>query len=75
MDYVTKWVEAKSLYSTNEQFVADILFEGIFTRFGVPWEIVTDQGTQFTSKLVKDIIEKYKIRHCKSTPYHHEANG
>lgn len=36
---------------------------------------MTDQGTQFTSKLVKDITEKYKIKHKKSTPYHPQANG
>jgi hypothetical protein len=61
-DYVTKWVEAKALYSTNEQSIVDFLFEEIFTRFGVPWEIVTDQGTQFTSNLVKALIEQYKIK-------------
>ena len=44
-DYVTKWVEAKALYQANEQSVVDFMFEEIFTRFGVPREIVTDQGT------------------------------
>jgi transposase InsO family protein len=68
--YVTKWVEAKALYSANEQYLVDFLFEDIFTRFGVPREIVTDQGTQFTSNLVKAIIEQYQIKHIKSSPYH-----
>ena len=44
-DYVTKWVEAKAHYQANEQSVVDFLFEEIFTRFGVPKEIMTDQGT------------------------------
>jgi hypothetical protein len=35
-DYVTKWVEAKDLYSANEQSVVDFLVEDIFTCFGVP---------------------------------------
>jgi hypothetical protein len=69
MDYVTKWVEDKSLYSANEQFV-DFMFEEIFTHFGVPRDIVTDQGTQFTFNLVKAITEKYQIKHRKSTPHH-----
>jgi hypothetical protein len=56
-DYVTKWVDDKALYSTNEQYVVDFLFEEIFTRFGVPREIVIEQGTQFTSNLVKSITE------------------
>ena len=50
-------------------------FEEIFVRFGVPIDIVTDQGAQFTSKLVQEIAEKYKIKHRKSTPYHPQANG
>lgn len=74
-DYVTKWVEAKTLYQANEQLVVDSLFEEIFTRFGVPREIVTDQGTQFMSKLVKSITQQYQIRHHTSTPYHPQANG
>jgi transposase InsO family protein len=38
-------------------------------------EIVTDQGAQFTSKMVKDLASKYQIKHRKSTPYHPQANG
>jgi hypothetical protein len=44
IDYVTKWVEEKSLYQASEKSVVDFLFEDIFTCFGVPREIVTDQG-------------------------------
>ena len=51
------------------------LFEEVFVRYGVPRQIVTDQGVLFTSKLVRDLIEKYKIKHRKSTPYHPQANG
>ena len=74
-DYVTKWVEAKALYQANEQSVVDFLFEEIFTRFGVPREIVIDQGTQLMSKLVKSITQQYQIRHRTSSPYHPQANG
>eukprot|EP00253_Pinus_taeda_P011257 PITA_11257 len=74
-DYVTKWAEAKALVHATEQTVVNFLLEEIFVRYGVPREIVTDHGTQFTSKLVKDITEKYQIKHRKSTPYHPQANG
>jgi transposase InsO family protein len=69
-DYVTKWVEAKSLFRATENSVVEFIYEDIFTCFGVPHEIVTDQGTQFTSKLMKELTEKYGIKHCKSSPYH-----
>ena len=53
----------------------EFIYEEIFTWFGVPREIVTNQGTQFTSKLMKDLTTKYGIRHCKSSPYHPRDNG
>eukprot|EP00253_Pinus_taeda_P017066 PITA_17066 len=70
-----QWVEAKALPSATENSVAQFLFEDIFTRFCVPREIVTDQGSQFTSKLMEKLMEEYKVKHRKSTPYHPQANG
>ena len=61
-DYVTKWVEAKVIPRAIEQVVVDFLHEDIFTRFGVPKEIVTDQGMQFTSHLVQSLVQQYKIK-------------
>ena len=55
--------------------MVNFLFEEIFVRFGVPWKIVTDQGAQFTSKMVKDFERKYQINHWKYTPYHSRENG
>ena len=45
-DYVTKWVEAKALFRATDKSVVEFIYEYIFTHFGVPREIVTDQGTQ-----------------------------
>ena len=75
MDFVTKWVEAKYLFIATHKLVVEFIYEEIFTRFGVPRKIVTDQGTQFTFKLIKELTTKYGIRHCKSSPYHPQANG
>ena len=75
IDYVIKWVEAKALPFANEKSVVNFLFEDIFTCFGVPREIVTDQGSQFTSNMVEGLVEEYKIKHRKSTPYHPQENG
>ena len=53
MDYVTKWVEEKSLFRATEKSVVEFIYEDIFTLFGVPREIVTDQGTQVTSNMMR----------------------
>ena len=44
-DYVTKWVEAQDLFRATEKMIVEFIYEEIFTWFGVPREIVTDQGT------------------------------
>jgi len=36
---------------------------------------VTDQGSQFTSNMMERLIEEYRIKHRKSTPYHPQENG
>ena len=38
-------------------------------------EIIIDQGSQFISKLMKQITTKYGIQHCKYSPYHPKDNG
>lgn len=50
--------------------VAEFLYEEFFTRYGVPRDLVTDQGPQFTSTLITTLMNEYNIRHKKSSPYH-----
>ena len=47
----------------RENKVAKFIYEKIFTRYGVPRKIVTDQGPQFTSTLVATLVDEYNIRH------------
>jgi hypothetical protein len=42
IDYVTKWVEEKSLTREIEHVMVNFLFEEFFVEFKVPREIVTD---------------------------------
>ena len=49
--------------------------ENIFYKFGYPIELVTEQGSQFTSNLIEDLLTHHKINHKTSTPYHPQANG
>lgn len=51
-NFVTKWVEAKVVSFATKRVVVNFLFTEIFTRFGVPIEIVFDNGSQFISNLV-----------------------
>ena len=61
--------------SGNRKKVAKFVRENIFYKFGYPRELVTNQGIQFTSHLIEDLLAHHKIKHRTSTPYHPQANG
>ena len=56
-NYLTKWVEVKAMTHAHDHKVAEFLYEEIFTRYGVPKEVVTDQGAQFTSNLIIELMK------------------
>ena len=55
-DYLTKWAETKAIKAATEEKVAEFLRENIFYKFGYPRELVTDQGSQFTSNMIEDLL-------------------
>ncbi|MCO5564752.1 hypothetical protein L7F22_018420 [Adiantum nelumboides] len=74
-DYVTKWAEAKASRKADAITTAKFLFENIITRFGCPFEIVSDNGTHFINEVIKELTSNFMISHHKSTPYYPQANG
>ena len=74
-DYVTKWVEAKATQKNDAYTTTKFLFEYVFTRYGLPIEIVSDRGTHFLNEVIENLLEKFMVIHKKSAPYHPQANG
>ena len=74
MDYATRYPEAIPLRRINAETVAEALC-GVFTRFGIPAEILSDQGSQFTSSLMHRVLQLLDVRHIKTSPYHPETDG
>ncbi|XP_062594943.1 uncharacterized protein LOC134256302, partial [Saccostrea cucullata] len=74
IDEATRYPEAFALPSCEAERIADTLIT-LFSRVGIPKTILTDQGSNFTSALLKDLYEKIKIKGITTTPYHQQANG
>ena len=70
----TRWPEAIPLRSTTARAVATGLLE-IFSRTGIPLQLLSDQGKQFTGKVLEHLCEGLGIDQIESTPYHPEGNG
>ena len=73
MDFCTRNPEAVPLKRTDASTVADTLCE-IFTRMGLPDEILSDQGTNIMSTLLKRVMEILQVKHLKTSPYDPHTN-
>ena len=74
VDYATCYPEAMALRTIDTENVAEALIE-IYSRVGIPREVLTDQGKQFTSDLMKEVGRLLSIKQLTTTPYHPACNG
>jgi hypothetical protein len=74
-EYFTKWVEVILLRKATSAAVANFIREHIITRFGIPYKLITDNGTPFINKDVREVLEYYRVKHRCSTPYYPQGNG
>uniref|UniRef100_A0A2N9EB75 Uncharacterized protein n=1 Tax=Fagus sylvatica TaxID=28930 RepID=A0A2N9EB75_FAGSY len=74
IDYFTKWVEAASFKILNSKKVAQFIRTNIICRYGVPHEVISDNGSHFRDETEK-LLHEYKIKHHKSSPYRPQTNG
>ena len=75
VDYVSKWVEAIPTRTNDAKVVAQFLSSNIFSRFGTPRALITDNGTHFCNKIIDKVLQKYGVRHRTSLAYHPQSNG
>ena len=74
MDFGTRFLEAIPLKKIDAETTCGALME-IFARFGVPEEILTDNGSNFTAGLTEELLRRLKCHHVRSSPYHPQSNG
>ena len=73
-DYATRYPVAVPLHSIDAEHVAEELMQ-VFARVGIPQEILTDQGTNFTSQLLKEVYRLPHIQPIRTSPYHPQTDG
>ncbi|XP_031332533.1 uncharacterized protein K02A2.6-like [Photinus pyralis] len=74
VDAYTRWPEihvVKDMTTTN----TIALCRKIFTTFGIPRTLVSDNGSTFTSYEFKRFLQENGIIHKLSAPYHPSTNG
>ncbi|XP_010456767.1 PREDICTED: uncharacterized protein LOC104738264 [Camelina sativa] len=61
--------------SITGDHVKDFLWKHVVCRHGIPYEIVTDNGTNLMSSVVQKLCDDWGIRLTPSTPQYPQGNG
>ncbi|VFR03159.1 unnamed protein product [Cuscuta campestris] len=62
IDYFTKWVEATPVPTITEEQMRKFVSKQIVCRFGMPQQIITDNGTQFEAKGFNEFLQSWGIK-------------
>jgi len=74
VDYHSKFHIVRHLRSMKSSAVTEIMSD-IFGMFGIPSEVVSDNGTQYTGAPFQDMMKKYGVKHTTSSPRFPQSNG
>ena len=75
VDRFTRWPEAIPIPDAKTETCAHALIRHWIAQFGIPNDLASDRGAQFTSELWKELNKLLGIQHCTTTAYHPQANG
>lgn len=75
VDHLTQWVEAYPVARAMAQMVVKILLEHLIPRYGIIQYIDSDQGTHFTSKIIRLLCQSLGIQREYHTPWHPQSSG
>ncbi|EFO94687.1 hypothetical protein CRE_08564 [Caenorhabditis remanei] len=74
VDAFSKWPEIRTTTSITTSATLKLL-QHVFSQFGIPDTLVTDNGSQFTSSAFNEFCKSQGINHMRSPPYHPQSNG
>jgi transposase InsO family protein len=75
MDRFTRYVAAIPLTEVTARLVAKRFYQDWILRYGAPESLLADNGTQFTSLVLRFTCQLLGVRQRFSTIYHPECNG
>lgn len=76
MDRLTKQVHvAPTTSDIDAQGTADLFIDKVWKLHGTPKKVISDQGTQFVSKFMKEVFERLGIDGATSTSFRPQTDG
>jgi hypothetical protein len=74
-DELSKYTLAIPIVQQDATTVAKVFVEQIVLKFGIPQTLLTDQGSNFLSKLFANTCKLVRIKRIKTRAYHPQTNG
>ena len=74
MDLSTRFPEAILLRKITAKVVVEALMQ-FFTRYGLPKEVQSDQGSNFMPGVFQEVLRELGIKQLKSSAYHPQSQG
>ena len=74
VDAHSRWLEIEKMNTTTSAKTIEKL-QNLFARYGVPAQLVSDNGPQFKSEEFQLFLKRNGIKHITSAPYHPASNG
>lgn len=75
IDRGSRWTEAIPLQEIKAEIIARAAFDTWISRYGVPLELTSDRGSQFTSDVFEKLCKLLGANHMKTAAYNPKANG
>ena len=74
VDYFSRYPEIVKLTSTTSGSIISAL-RSIFSRYGIPEVMLSDNGPQYSSQEMKDFASSYGFIQVTSSPHYQQSNG
>ncbi|XP_047258344.1 uncharacterized protein LOC124890577, partial [Capsicum annuum] len=75
IDYFSKWVEASTHKAVTKKVVTNFVRNNLVCRFGILESIITYNGANLNSDLMREICKSCKISHQNYSAYRPQMNG
>lgn len=74
MDFSSRYPEAFPMRKVDAPSVCDNLIQ-LFSRFGLPQQLLSDNGSNFVSRVTEGLLGRLGVHHIKCSPYRPQTNG
>ena len=74
IDSHSKWIEVELITTTTSSKTTEVIRHW-FASYGLPMELVSDNGSQFTATEFKDFLHRNRVKHTLTPPYLPSSNG